>query len=154
MRNITLSPLRALTTLAMVTALTMVAGCASNGTTLSDGNDNRGEVVVTYTVLKLIEQSNTVTPDRVLSAVERVRTGVDGDELTTADGLTDLVLSQLNLEGLSPADRFLVQSVIGRVETDLVRDTAEGVLPEGYTERLEKWLGWIENAAYLAGAQR
>lgn len=131
------------------TAVLTFAGCAGTP------NEDRGKIAVTYGVLKLVEQSDDIDGDRVLDAVERVRAGVStGSGLVSPDGLVDIVMGQLDLEGLSPADRFLVQSVIGQVQTGLLDDVESGVLPEDYAAQLNVWLDWIEEAAYMAGAGR
>lgn len=132
----------------MLAMVLVLAGCAGGP------SEDRGKIAVTYGVLKLVEQSDTIDGDRVLSAVERVRVGVGESEVVSPEGLTELVLERLDLAGLSPADRFLVQSVIGQVETGLLDDVDTGVLPEDYAAQLSVWLDWIEEAAYMAGAGR
>ena len=124
----------------------ILAGCATTP------GDDRGRTAVVFSVLKLEEQSSAIDGDRILSAVERVRYAVDGSAVVYANDLRSVVLEALDLGGLSPADRFLIESVIGRVEQQLVLDIETGALPEDYAVQLGVWLDWIEEAAYMAGA--
>jgi hypothetical protein len=134
--------------LPLVVAMLALAGCATQ-----DGED-RGRIAVTYTVLKLVEQSDEIDGDRVLAAVETVRSAVDTTTVTTAGDLADTVVGVLNFDVLSPADQFLAMEVVRQITAGLTTDIETGVLPEDYAAALETWLGWIEGAAYMAGANR
>lgn len=109
----------------LVAALAIgLAGCSTTGEM-----DERGDLVVTYAVMKLIEQSDDIAPGDVIATVDRVRAVVDTTAVVGADDLHTLVMEQIDLSGLSPADQFLVQHIIREIQRELLVDVDTGAYP-------------------------
>lgn len=131
----------------MVAVLALLAGCAG---TMSE-EDQRKHTTV-FVTMKVIEESS-LTADDVLEMVEGIRGGAEAQAST--EGIRADVFEALGYSDLSPADQYLVTLLIDPMldlegEVDLGDEMGVG---EGQAE-LEQWLEWVEQAAYLSGAEQ
>lgn len=125
----------------------VLAGCAG---TMSE-EDQRKHTTV-FVTMKVIEESS-LTADDVLGMVEDVRGGATVD--ANPEDLRAQILDELGYGKLSPADQYLVTLLIDPMfdlegTVDLGDEMGVG---DGHAE-LEQWLKWVEQAAYLSGADQ
>lgn len=137
--------MRKTTAVLLLAGTTAVAGCASVG------ESDTGRLAIQYGTLKLIEQSDSVTSAGVIERIEWLRGTVDSEESILLAELRERLFERIDLDGLSPADRFLLNELVGQVEANINLDLASGVLSPEARARLGEILSWIEVAARMSG---
>lgn len=123
-----------------VLALILVA-CALSLTGCATSVSPAARLPVQFATMKVIESSDRITAEGVLRYVDLARSVVDRDVVAVAD----VVLRELDAEGLSPADKLLAQAIILEIQARL-QDTGTG----DSTLSLLEVLSWVEAAARLS----
>ena len=113
--------------------------------------------VVQYATLKLIEQSDEVTAEDVITTTGKVRDIVngtgEGDAKLSLQSLNDSFRDKVDISSLAPSDQLLVNALITRVESTIasrVSDTS-GFITSQQTTTILRLLDDIDEAASLSG---
>lgn len=140
--------LRIKTWLIAITILTfalMLGACSS--IKLDTAPSDHLYVPVVYGTMKVIEERDEITADGVLRYVAYARTIIEQDLTVSAQQLAADLITQLLTEDLSPADKFLVQSLIERISIEV--DERNARTPDDVVA-LAVILDWVETGARLA----
>lgn len=116
----------------------LLAGCG----TLSS-NPGAAQVPVQYATLKVIQQSEDVTKADVIEHVQRARSVLQSSESVSVDSL----VSEVDLSGLAPEDRLLINALLSQIE---YAASDVDVVGEERRVRIMTLLNWIEQAARYA----
>lgn len=131
----------------LIAALTviLIAGC----TTFQNVGSN--DLLVQYSTLKLIEQSDDVTSQGVIDAVEKARGVLDATEVEVSFAkLKERVAQEIEFSEMAPSDRLLIQAVVNEVEADYVKTYQTDVLSEEVKVTISQFLDLVEQAARLS----
>lgn len=115
-------------------------------------NDTTTKLAVQYGTMKIIEQSDAVTADGVLRAVSKAREAAN-EEVRIID-VRERVLAAIDIQDFSPADQLLITTLVDQVQAELAMSVTNGLLSEDDMVRLETLLGWVEDAAIMAGGEQ
>lgn len=127
-----------------------LAGCAGGGISQVVKDSPTAELTVKYAVIKLIDQSKDVTPERVIKNVQRARSLLQSDAAISIAGLSVSVRENINWQRLSAADSLLLDQLLSEAERRLTERVGDGLLDHDHRVLVSQVLQWIEAAANLA----
>jgi hypothetical protein len=111
--------------------------------------DTGTRLLIQYSTMKLIEQSDAITSEGVVAHVERVRGMLDTSEEVAVVDLRRELLERVNLDALGPADTLLLMALLDEVELSFQANT--DVLSQEDRERVGTILDWVVSAARMSG---
>lgn len=126
-----------------------LAGCQTV-TNLADGVASN-ELLVQYSTMKLIEQSDDITSEGVVEAVEKARTAMDEDQVVSIDELKARVADKIDFESFAPSDRLLIAAVVDEVQKTLEAEYKTDLVSEEVEYKIGLFLDNVELAARLSG---
>jgi hypothetical protein len=125
-----------------VMAAVALAGCSL----LATVSEDRNQLAVQYATLKVLERAD-VDAARVIELVDRAEQYVEAGTEVAVATLVDAARERLAESSLSPADRMLVEAILGRAQERLEAEVGDGLLAGEQRLQLLTVLGWIEDAA-------
>lgn len=132
--------------LAALCLTAVLAGCGS-----LERHENTARLAVTYAALKGVE--NGLDPVRMRAVAENAKAVVSGEAVTLVS-LQDVITSQLTGLNLSPADRFLADSLVRAIAQELQLRIGTGVLSAEQKVEVAEVLQWVIDATYLSAAAK
>ena len=129
---------------ALVLSMFLLSGCA-----LIQDEDRRLQLTVQYTTMKVIENSDDISAQRVVENVRRVRGVLDVQSEVTVTRLMEEVRGNVRWDRLDAADQLLLSAVLEEVEKEMLDRVGEGVVEEEDKIVLRTLLDWVEGAARL-----
>lgn len=136
---------------AVVAIMAMLTGCSTVstvGSTLSEVGSN--DLVVQYSTMKLIEQSDEIDSQDVLDTVEKARNVLVVNTEVSIDDFKSEMASRIDWNSLAPSDRLLIMAVVDEVQTNLEKKYEVEVLSDDVVIRIEHFLDLVEQAARLS----
>ncbi len=130
--------------LALLATFTL-AGCQ----TISDVSSN--DLVVQYSVLKVIEESEEISGQDVQDTIGKARKALDADTTVSIDEFKAEVADQIGWAGLAPSDKLLIAAIVDEVQVSLEKQYEVEVLSEEVVYEIERFLDLVEQAARLSG---
>lgn len=113
----------------------MFSGCAAISTASDwiNGNPMIVNSVTRQAVARYVQGGDTLEEQRARAENVKIRTeralaDLEGNPQATVAGIMDVLESHVDWDGLSPADRFLVQDIMLVVQTQLAQKQAENQL--------------------------
>lgn len=121
----------------------LVAGCS----TLKSAGSN--DLLVQYSTMKLIEQSDEVSAEGVIEATTKARLVIsDSGRKVTIDKLKADIADQINFDLLAPGDRLLISTIVDRVQKNYEEERGDvEVLPDEVKVSVNEFLDQVEQAA-------
>lgn len=122
-------------------------GCAQIGTVSAFVHENPDstKILAQYATLKLIEQSDSVSAEKVLAVVDGLDAFVseDGEAFPAAE-----LFARIPIDNLSQADQYAVRALVQLFLTEVRTRLPEGdAIP---VEDVRTFLSWVREAADLA----
>lgn len=132
--------------LAVLVAAFFISSCA----TLKE-NDAVVRLVLQQATLRAIDASGHPESRalRVIEIVTDARKFVSGNPQSTVDVITQVVVAQIDFEGMSPADQLLVRDLISIATAEIQSRINTGDLNGEQLVYVDTVLGYIESAAQL-----
>lgn len=127
-----------------------LSACSSLSATLGITENDSLELPVVYGTLKVIERDNGVNQGDVMEVTEKLKNVINKSDVIQADVIASYVQSLEQWEDLTPADRYLLSTLLTSVEETIEsRLEEQEILPEDVREEVLTIIGWIENAAVM-----
>lgn len=133
------------TILAAILMAFVLVGCQ----TLSNVSSN--DLVVQYSTMKVIEESEEISSQDVLDTVAKAREVLDADTSVSIDNFKLKVAEQIGWADLAPSDKLLISAIVDEVQVSLEKQYEVDVLSDEVVIRLEQFLDMVEQAARLTG---
>jgi len=129
--------------LAIIMAM-VLAGCQ----TFSQVTSN--DVLVQYSTMKLIEQSDSVTSEGVLSAMQKARETLNTDVTFTVSEFKEELAEKIHWSTLPVSDRILISTIVDKVQERLEEKYEVDVISDQTEIRLLDFIENVEQAAALS----
>lgn len=122
-----------------------VTGCQ----TLEDVGSS--ELVVQYSTMKLIEQSDDIEAEDVLGAVEQARSVVENsNEEFTYNTIRSRIADKIGFENLDPSDQILIRAIADEVQSNFENNYESDLISDEVKISLSEFLDQVETAAELS----
>lgn len=129
--------------LAIIMAM-VLAGCQ----TFSQVTSN--DTLVQYSTMKLIEQSDSVTSEGVLSAMQKARETLNTDVTFTVSEFKEELAEKIHWSTLPVSDRILISTIVDKVQERLEEKYEVDVISDQTEIRLLDFIENVEQAAALS----
>ncbi len=127
-----------------IVAIALLSGCVTTNTT-SLVESPYGQLAVRYAVLRFLADDQAKV-DAALKMVKQVRTYVSAAKDPSVTAIEGKVVGWIVWGDMHPADRDLLESLIGLIVDDLKEKVGARVLDEEGVIKVLTYIDWIESA--------
>lgn len=122
-----------------------LSGCAN----LDVGNNPSTKLVVQYSTLKLIQQSDDVSRENVVSVAQKAKRLVSSDEEVVLSNLKQEIVGYVDISKLEPSDVLLFLTLVQTVESYVKQEYEDGVVTNEMKAKINVVLNWILEASTM-----